>query len=260
MLSRETRAPNILVMYQEIRLGGALRQFADCAWLLKPEPEEAQDVKGVLPDGRTDFVLIVGKGVQIFGPAQTVRFVPKDQTFLGIRLRLGAAGALTGVAIDELLDQSVPLQAIWGALGREIEERMVTSSRPERALAVLAKALTARISNGLTLDHVILRTAQQLQNFPNARVRNLADDVGLCERHLHRRFVRQVGLSVRRLGRILRFQYLVDELRESRRRTGAASLDWAGLAQDYGYADQAHLVRESRALAGVTPAALAKRY
>ena len=36
------------------------------------------------------------------------------------------------------------------------------------------------------------------------------------------------------------------------------SLDWAGLAADRGYADQAHLIREFRAMAGVTPADYAR--
>jgi AraC-like DNA-binding protein len=243
-------------MYREISLDSAVLQFADCAWLLKPDPEEAKAARPILPDGHTDLVLSVGNGVQIFGPASTVRFVPKDQTFLGIRFRLGAAGTMAGVAMDELLDRSVSLQVIWGALGREIEERVLAEPQPDRMLAILARALTARISNGLMLDLIVRRTACQLQRFPNTPVRKLAGDVGLSERQLLRRFEREVGLSVRRLGRILRFQGLLDDLRASRRRADATSRDWAGLAQDYGYADQAHLIRESRALAGVTPAAL----
>ena len=30
-------------------------------------------------------------------------------------------------------------------------------------------------------------------------------------------------------------------------------MDWAGLATEWGYADQAHLIREFHAMAGVTP-------
>jgi AraC-like DNA-binding protein len=243
-------------MYQEICLDGAARQFADCAWLLKPDPGEAKDAKPILPDGHADLVLTVGKGVQIFGPTSSVRFVPKNQSFLGIRLRLGAAGTMAGVALDELLDRSFSLQVLWGALGREIEERVLAEPQPDRVLMILAEALGARISTGLAPDRIVLAAVCQLQRFPNVRVRKLARDVGLSERQLLRRFEREVGLSVRRLGRILRFQHLLDELRVSQRRAGVASRDWAGLAQDYGYADQSHLIRESRALAGVTPAAL----
>jgi hypothetical protein len=164
-------------MYQEICLDGAARQFADCAWLLNPDPGEAKDAKPILPDGHADLVLIVGKGVQIFGPTSSVRFVPKDQSFLGIRLRLGAAGTMAGVALDELLDRSFSLQVLWGALGREIEERV---------LVILAEALGARISTGLAPDRSVLRTVCQLQRFPNVRVRKLARDVGLSERQLLR--------------------------------------------------------------------------
>ncbi len=38
----------------------------------------------------------------------------------------------------------------------------------------------------------------------------------------------------------------------------SASTPWAGLAAEHGFADQAHLVREVRALAGVTPSALVR--
>jgi AraC-like DNA-binding protein len=36
-------------------------------------------------------------------------------------------------------------------------------------------------------------------------------------------------------------------------RAQAPRIDWAGLAAEWGYADQAHLIREFRAMAGVTP-------
>jgi AraC-like DNA-binding protein len=244
-------------MYQEIHFGNTLHEFVDCAWLLRPDPEGCNLAKRVLPDGHTDLVVTLGKGVQILGPARAVRFVPKAQGFLGIRFRLGTAGTLTGIAIDELLDRSAPLDAIWGASGRELEERVLSEPRPEGALAILANALTARIGEGQALDRVVLNAAYRLQLSPNVRVREIAAEVGLSERQLLRRFEHQVGLSIRRLGRILRFQNLVDELR-ALQRGDAEYQDWAGLAHDHGYADQAHLIRESRALAGVTPAMLVR--
>jgi methylphosphotriester-DNA--protein-cysteine methyltransferase len=53
------------------------------------------------------------------------------------------------------------------------------------------------------------------------------------------------------LARVLRFRRFVS-------RIDAGATDLAGLAAETGYADQAHLTRESRQLAGLTPAALAR--
>ncbi|WP_157851244.1 MULTISPECIES: AraC family transcriptional regulator [Streptomyces] len=41
--------------------------------------------------------------------------------------------------------------------------------------------------------------------------------------------------------------------------TGHGAPDWAALAADCGYHDQAHLIHEFRALAGITPTAYAPR-
>jgi AraC-like DNA-binding protein len=70
------------------------------------------------------------------------------------------------------------------------------------------------------------------------------------ERRLQRAFDRSVGLSPKVLGRVLRLRQAVRRLESAGR-----PLSWAGVAAAAGYADQAHLIREFRALAGVTPAA-----
>ena len=76
-------------------------------------------------------------------------------------------------------------------------------------------------------------------------------DVGLSERQLRRRIEDAVGYPPRMLARVLRFQRF---LRAARAAGRARHL--AVLAADAGYADQAHLTRESRALSGLPPAAL----
>jgi AraC-like DNA-binding protein len=68
----------------------------------------------------------------------------------------------------------------------------------------------------------------------------------MSERHLRRRCEVAVGYGPKTLDRVLRFQRF-RRLREHR----VASL--AQLAFESGYADQAHLTREYRRLAGTTP-------
>jgi transcriptional regulator GlxA family with amidase domain len=75
----------------------------------------------------------------------------------------------------------------------------------------------------------------------------LAARAGLSERQLHRRCVGAFGYGAKTLDRVLRLQRFLALGRAAPR----ASL--AELAVAAGYADQAHLGHDCRALAGATP-------
>jgi AraC-like DNA-binding protein len=83
------------------------------------------------------------------------------------------------------------------------------------------------------------------------RVGALAREIGWSRKHLAERFSIEVGARPKTAGRILRFAGARRSIDAGIR---VGPMDWADLAADWGYADQAHLIREFRAMAGVTPA------
>ena len=86
-----------------------------------------------------------------------------------------------------------------------------------------------------------------------ARAGAVADALGLAPRTLRRTFSRTAGLSPKRWLRLHRLDAML-------RKAGTApGQSLADLAQELGYADQAHLTRDVAALTGATPAALQKR-
>lgn len=74
----------------------------------------------------------------------------------------------------------------------------------------------------------------------------LSREVGISSRHLDRCFDRVLGLCPKLFCRIARFRAAWEQ-GFSRRD------DWAAIAADCGYADQAHLCREFREFAGLSP-------
>lgn len=80
-------------------------------------------------------------------------------------------------------------------------------------------------------------------------VAELAAGTGWSRRHLQDRFSAQVGLAPKTAARVLRFQRAADRLL---RPVGPAGLRIADVAAETGFADQAHLAREFRDLAGCT--------
>jgi len=85
------------------------------------------------------------------------------------------------------------------------------------------------------------------------RVDELARAEGLSSRSLQRLFAAYVGVGPKWV--ILR--YRIHEALE--RAASAPKADWATLAMELGYSDQAHLIRDFTATVGVSPTAFARR-
>jgi AraC-like DNA-binding protein len=82
------------------------------------------------------------------------------------------------------------------------------------------------------------------------RVAQLAEVSGLTERRLQRMFADYVGVSPKWVMRRARLHEAALRAEAS----GHAAVNWAALAADLGYADQAHLTRDFTATIGVPPA------
>ena len=77
----------------------------------------------------------------------------------------------------------------------------------------------------------------------------LAEASGLPERRLQRMFADYVGVSPKWVMRRARLHEAALRVEAD----GPAAVDWAALAADLGYADQAHLTRDFTATIGVPP-------
>lgn len=86
------------------------------------------------------------------------------------------------------------------------------------------------------------------------RVESLAETAGISARSLQRLFATYVGVGPKWV--ILR--YRIHEALERAESGEGAEVDWAELAAELGYSDQAHLVRDFTATVGVPPTAYAR--
>jgi AraC-like DNA-binding protein len=204
-------------------------ELVACVWI--SDAADHERTRRVLPDACVDIVL-AGDHLRVAGPATgpVLVDIPAGQAAIGLRFRVGGAGAALGLPADELLDASVALEDVWGADAAWIAERATTP-------AGLADAVRERLE---APPDPLVRAAAT--GTPRAAL-------GIGDRQLRRRFADAVGYGPKTLERILRFQrFLTLATRDSS--------DLARLALDAGYADQAHLTRECTRLAGLPPAAL----
>jgi AraC-like DNA-binding protein len=77
----------------------------------------------------------------------------------------------------------------------------------------------------------------------------LAKEIGWSRKHLAQKFRKDIGLRPKTVARVIRFGKALKHAQN------CCDIDWAGLAVDCGYADQAHLIRDFSEFSGQSPEA-----
>ena len=208
----------------------------------------------VLPDGCMDllFDLASPSAVSVVGVMTRPIVTPASEraSLLGVRFLPGEAFAFVDVAPRETRDRMVSLDVAWGAAARELDSRIREARTTVERLRVLDRELLLRRARPSDLR--VRRVVQRVREAAGAvRVAELAAGVGMGERQLERIFDERVGVGPKALARVARVQALLGDLASS---NGSASSAAAAL----GYADQSHLVRDLREIAGLTPTELAR--
>jgi len=241
-------------VYREFRPDRRLEPFVECGWLRSgPATRSIR----VMPDGCVD-VFVTGRGdVMIAGPADSfydLHDLPAGDhgTLAGLRLRPGVAPALIGCPAIEFTNMRVPIDSVFRVAGSRVAESLLEATTPVQRISLLTDLVAGYLaSHDPVVDRPVARAIDVLRGQPDRSIAELADDVGLSERQLRRRFGVAVGYGPKRLGRVFRFQRLLDLVHASDGTTA-----WSQLAIAAGYADQSHMINECSALTGGPPTAL----
>jgi methylphosphotriester-DNA--protein-cysteine methyltransferase len=223
--------------YVEFGSPAVLAEQVACLWVNEPASDRLQRV---IPDGCIDLVWLAGRDLVFVGADTSPKSVelPAGSPTVGIRFRPGAAGQLLGIPASEIRDLVVPAVEVWGEEAEALVESMHESTT-RACRRSLAAAVGERI---VEPDRVVVEAARILSE-PRARVSDVADDLGVSERQLHRRTVDAVGYGPKMLARVARIRRLISLTR----------LPLAARALAAGYSSQAHMNDEVRRLTGVTP-------
>ncbi len=171
---------------------------------------------------------------------------PTGETFaVGIVTTPIGCEGLFGVRPSHIRGRAVHLEPIWPPAA-QIRDQLLSCENPEAMLDLLECALgSIRIEiAGLKRCG---RAVAMLQQNPARPIADIAAELGISHGHLDRELARVVGLTPRKLARLLRVRRLLDELDVYGR------IDWVDLAARLGWSDQAHLIRDFKHHTGVTP-------
>jgi AraC-like DNA-binding protein len=162
----------------------------------------------------------------------------------GVAFRPGCFRPFLRAGVSTITDRTIPARDVFDApvpdpVDVPAVEAYLRSARPEPdpTAAWVADAVSLIVAEpGIT------------------RVNDLAERLATSVRTLQRLFADHVGIGPKWVIR----RYRLHEV--TGRMAAGAVVDWAGLAVDLGYADQAHFTRDFTAMFGESPTRYAERY
>jgi AraC-like DNA-binding protein len=217
-------------------------------------PTGAPRASAIVPDGCADLIWANGS-LRIAGPDRTANIerLTSGTTVIGLRFQPGMMPAWLRVPASDLVGARVRLEQFWGSEARRIGDWVSEGRTPAEVAARLETAMTdraARLPDPDERPASIFRMIEAHDPADGQLIDRLTGETGLGERTLRRRCHELFGYGPKTLDRVLRFQRFLALARS------AATDGLAGIAAEAGYADQAHLTRETRELAGFTPSAV----
>ena len=178
---------------------------------------------------------------------RTRLFLSGDLHVFTIRFQPAGFHTLFGVPMPTLTNEGVPAADVLGDAAAGLRNAVLAAPDFNARIAVAQSWIAAHLDRAPPVDHVA-RTATLLHRsggrFP---IQALAGRAGLSHRQFTRRFETQVGLTPKLFARTVRLNAVLDA------KARAPGTAWTELVHAAGYADQAHFVRDCRALAGDAP-------
>jgi len=249
-----------------------LSELVGCFWYWEGAPV-THSYERLLPNGEAAIIFnLRDRPIRIYDARNIARFqsfgyavlsgarsdcfvidTDQQERVMGIQFRPGGAFPFLRMPAPEVEGLPVPLEDVWGGRSAPIREQLLAARNVEAMFAVLEQNLTAQLVRPPELHPAVSYAVRRFCACGSGgeSVAEITERVGLSSRRFIELFHRQVGLTPKTFSRVRRFQRVLKAVHRKR------EIDWARVAAENGYYDQAHFIHDFHGFSGFTPTAYA---
>jgi AraC-like DNA-binding protein len=250
-----------------VKPGPPLSRFVELIWYYESAPQPHRKER-LMPDGCVSLVINLAEnqtrlydpddlrkmqtfnGVSVSGPRTKSFAIDTDEQtcVLGVSFRPAGASPFLRLPSDELHNQHVGLDDLWGRLAFELRERVLSAPTATEKLRIVELALLERAAGMFEPQPVVEYAVTNFLAQPaTSRIAQVADKTGFSARRFIELFKQHVGISPKLFCRVRRFQSVLEKI------TIGKPVRWSDVAADCGYYDQAHFIHDFRNFSGINP-------
>lgn len=252
--------------FQYIKPTGVLSQFIRHYWVLEADASEGEVCERIIPTGNIELMFHYGDPFVVNKYSEKEKEQPR--TFIsGISSNYadiytqGTCGLITVTflpygacnffrfPLHQVEDSIVDMDDLYKESVKLIEEQISAATTTSERIAIVEKFLYRQLSPVYNRELSIIQKGILLVNESRGQIaaKDLADKLALSPKSLERKFSTLLGKTPKQFLRIVRFQEVIRRFSQK---------DYSPLT-DYaytnGYFDQAHFIKDFKALSGYTP-------
>jgi AraC-like DNA-binding protein len=262
-----------MTMHRRTTLAPPLAAFIRCFWYWEGAPQTHARER-LLPNGEAAIIFnLRDDEMRIYDADDPQRYTscglvgitgPRTNCFaidtateervIGIQFQAGGTFPFFREPAAEVANQSVALDCLWGPRAALIREQLLAASSVDAMFAVLERELLAHLARPLELHPAVAFAREHICRAPHAiTIAGVTQRIGMSQRRFIELFRDQIGLAPKAFCRVRRFQRVLEAVHRRQ------SVDWAQVALDGGYYDQAHFIHDFQDFSGMTPTAYLSR-
>jgi AraC-like DNA-binding protein len=252
--------------YQTFQPHPDLAAVVKCYWTLEVPAEAGAEKQRILPDGCIEMIFILGDDVKRFTSETDFIVQPRamvlgqinDPFFIqptgyvntfAVRFYLYGFANFVTAPVKDLSDKETAIALLFGdAPSARLQQEITAANNTQERIAIAENFLLSRLNNRSTIDNIVKTTVDALVlTGGNSSIRSLLQDDPSKRRQLERNFSRQIGLSPKQLGKVIRLQAALKML------LGRENEKLTHIAYENDYYDQAHFIKDFKEFTGTTP-------
>lgn len=243
-----------------------LEPLINIYWSLKVPKQDDHSKQRIIPDGCIEMAFILGDDIKRYTSEDEYIIQPRAMvigqitdpfyiepvgqvdTFAISFFPLGFSN-LINISLDELVNKETPLEQLFDPkIVSELVNNIIEAASTEERIGIVEAFLFDRLQEVKVIDQVIRTTVDVIyQKGGNVKIADVLGDDKSNRRHLERQFKKQIGISPKQLGKVIRLQaalaLLLDEEPESLTK----------IAYSSNYYDQSHFIKDFKDFTGITP-------
>ncbi len=254
--------------YQTFQPHSDLESLIKCYWTLEVPANSNSQKQRIIPDGCIEMAFILGDDIKRYTSEDEFVLQPRamviGQTIepfyiepigyvnsFAVRFYPYGFANFVTTPIKNLANKETSIALLFGENpAKELEQKIIDAAGTKERIQIIEGFLLDKLINEITIDSIVKSTVDAILSTKGSTPINaILKENSSKRRQLERKFLKQIGISPKQLGKVIRLQTALKMM------LNRQSENLTQIAYESEYYDQAHFIKDFKEFTGTNPKA-----